>query len=694
MRRREQFARELEEEMQLHAELRAEKLQQSGLSQHEADLEARRRFGNRTRHEEDSREEWTWVWLESLLQDARYAMRTFRRAPLFACGTAATIGLGIGVTCCFFAVFNAYVLRPFAVHDPYSLYEFEWRTKAAGRQGFSWAELEHLRSDGAVFSEIIASSSTFAFLDGRPSRGRLVTGNYFAALGITPALGRILLPDDAATPGAQPVVMLSHSAWKNQFAGDPNIIGRKITLRGYPFEVVGVMRPEFRGVENSSLKDYGPDFWAPITMSRQFSAEDSFGPAGRNSLSVIGRLQPGMTEKSAKAALESYVRNLWADLPADQEPFRFSLNSRATPIPLTPDLLAALTLILAIFGLVLLIACANVANMMLARALARQREIGVRLSLGAGHSRLVRQLLTEAILLALPGAAIGFVIAFAAARSGPHWFLAAIHAPTFATTVRLPSFDPDVRVFVFACAAATLSAIGFGLAPALQATRWSSTGIARSGLGSEPRSARLRNALVIMQVTVCVLFLITSALLMRGSRDMANRNTGMELSHVVFATGTATVGSDSQITRRDRLRIADQLRAQPWVEQIATSARPPLGLGVPVASVMPSGSRNQATAEYNYVSPEYFQALHIPLKRGRSFTKEESDAGFPVVVVSESAALRLWPKQDPIGESLTIEGVPGSNRTARDRSCRKRDQRMAIRPDGYPLPVLPCWRPA
>ena len=662
--RQEQMAAELEEEMQLHADLRAQKLRLSGLPQEEADLEARRRFGNRTLHAEDSRAQWSFAWLASLLQDTRYALRAYRRAPLFACGIATTIGLGIGVCCSLFTIFNAYVLRPFAVRNPYNLYEFQWRTKADGRQGFSWPEMEHLRGDNRIFSELIASSRTFSFLDGRPSQGRLVTGNYFSSLGAEPLIGRTVLPDDTAVRDANPVVVLSHSIWMNRFAGDPQILGRKIMLRGYPFQVIGVMRTDFKGIESTSVKDYGPDFWAPITMGRQFTPVDLFSDAGRDELTVVGRLQPQVSTRAASAALESYIGGHAADLPSDQKPFRFSLESRATSIPLTFELAAGFTAMLAIFGLVLLMACANVANMMLARALSRQREIGVRLSLGAGRQRLIRQLLTESLLLSLPGAAVGFALAFAVARFGPQLFLAAIHAPTFSSLVHLPSLDPDLRVLGFACAAAAISAMLFGLAPALHATRADLMTTVKGGMGTD-RPARLRNGLVVSQVTICVLFLVTAGVLLRGSRDLAERNTGMQLNRVIYASGAAAVGSDGTVSVRERAQIADRLSAEPWVEQIATAVRGPLWLGVPQAAVLPSGSRNQLTAEYNYVSPEYFQVLGIPLKRGRTFSKQETGPSSGVVIVSESAAKRLWPGQDPVGQSMSVQGNGLPQRTAR-----------------------------
>jgi putative ABC transport system permease protein len=312
-------------------------------------------------------------------------------------------------------------------------------------------------------------------------------------------------------------------------------------------------------------------------------------------------------------------------------------------VPLTTDLLAAFSVMLTIFGTVLLIACANVANMMLARALARQREIGVRLSLGASRLRLIRQLLTESLLLALPGAAIGFGIAFVAARLGPSILLSTLVPPGFATLIRLPSLNPDLRVFLFALTAAALSSTLFGLAPALQVTRSSLTDVIKGNFGADPRPARIRNALVLLQVTVCVLFLVSAGVLLRGSRKLAQRDTRMDLAKVISATFEPLSP-----------QIVNRLATESWVDSIATAWRTPLDGKMRQVAVLPSGSKDLLRAGYNFVSPGYFRTLGIPLSRGRNFTIEESRAEAPVVIVSELTAKRLWPNREPVGQYLSV----------------------------------------
>ena len=657
---RRRFEQDLANEMRLHRELRARKLEGGGASAAEAARAAQRQFGNATLFAEDSRAAWSFAAIESILQDVRYALRAFRRAPLFACGVAGTIGLGMGLICALFTMFNAYVLRPHAIRDPYSLYEFRWRTRTARFTGFSWREFEQLRTDTSVFSEVLASSPAFVALDGRPSPGTLVSGNYFSSLGVQTAIGRTILPEDASAPGSQPVVVLSYRAWQNRFAGDPNILGRKVTILGYPFEIVGVASREFSGLDGWSIKSFAPDFWAPITMARQFYGYDLFADAGRGGFAVIGRVQPGMPVRQARSMLESFARSVTAGLPENQQLTSSTLESRATAIPLTPGLIAGFSAVLVVFGLVLLIACANVANMMLARALSREREISVRLSLGASRSRIMRQLLTESFLLSIPGAFVGFTIAAILARFGPQWFLAALHAPTFAAIVRLPPLDPDFRVFAFAFAVAAVATVCFGLAPAFHATR------EKGGATGDHRAARLRNGLVMTQVTVCVLFLVSAGILLRGSRQLAERNTGMDLARVA----AVAVDSPGESSTPGVASSPERLRAEAWVERTATATRLPLGLGVPEVSVSPSSSAILLRAEYNFVSPDYFAVLGIPLRRGRSFSVPETETGAPVAIVSEATARRLWPGQDPIGQSLALrwdsqtkpaDRLPGGN---------------------------------
>lgn len=583
--------------------------------------------------------------IESVLHDLRYSVRGFGRAPLFACVVAGTIGLGLGIVSSVFSLFNAYVLRPYAVRDAYSLYELSWDTATTRRHQFTWREFESLRSQNSVFSDVFASQVVQVTLDGRKVSGELVTGGYFSMLGVEALLGRTLLPEDATEPGARAVVVLTHDGWKARFAGDPAIIGRTITVVGHPYEVIGVAAPDFGGLTDVSL-----DFWAPLTMSRALTGgPDLFGPAQPHVLHVVGRLESDLSVEQARARLEVLSRQITQGPGDDERPVMVRLESRATRIPLSPGVLATFSVVLAAFGLVLLIACANVANMMLARGAARQREIAVRLSLGASRARLVRQLVTESFMLAVPAAVIAFVITSAATRLVP--YLAVTTLPSGAVEAMsglIVPLDPDLRVLVFLLVAASVSATLFGLAPALQTTRISLANAARGEYSDQARPSRLRNSLVVAQVMACVLFLVSATGLLRGVQRLARQDTGLDANPV----------ADARVPDALRHHVAERLASEPLIETVAVAWRPPLYGPLRTLPVTPSGSSEQVQVGYNFVSAEYFDVFRIPLTRGRSFTKEEGDAKAPVAIVSERTARRLWPGQDPLDQTLHI--VPAS----------------------------------
>ncbi len=317
-----------------------------------------------------------------MLQDIRYALRGLIRSKGFAFTVIATIGLALGVNTTMFTVFDAFVLRPIAVHDPYSLYEFRWSPKEGGGHRFTLAELENFRLKNPAFSDAFGYEIVWSSLDGQTMLGQRVTPNYFTVLGVDTELGRPLRAEDAEDT----VIVLSHNAWQNRFGSDPNILGKRIALLGSSYTVIGVARPEFNGTTQAQ-----PYFWVPLTVQAQSKA---------GWIRVIGRLKPGITSRQARAALVVWAGQATAERPEGEKAAGIYLESAATTIPITPQMIAGFAPIIVAFLLVLVIACANVANMMLARGMARQREIGVRLSLGATRFRLVRPLMTESLLLA------------------------------------------------------------------------------------------------------------------------------------------------------------------------------------------------------------------------------------------------------------------------------------------------------
>jgi predicted permease len=588
-----------------------------------------------------------------MLTDVRYAIRGLRRSPLFAASVAATIGLGLGVLGSAFTFVNAYVLRPIELPDPYALYELSWDTADVRRQAFSLRDFEALRDTAPQFSTLAAAAQTTVMQGGTAMTGGLVTGNYFQLLGTTPALGRLLTPADASAPGDRPVVVLSNYAWRTRYGGDVNIIGTQIELGRQRFEVVGVTSPR-SGLPGTEILG----FWAPLTMARAFDVADPWSPTSAPSLFVVGRLRADASESQARAWFDVWLRQRF---PAGTEhaPVAVRVESRATALPLTGPVLALFVLIVAAFGLVLLVACANVTNLLLARALARQREIAIRMSIGASRWRVARQLASESLVLAVPSSVVGLAITMLAARVIPNLLLTSFPPDVLPIDQILLPIDPDVRVLAVLGTAAILSAVCVTLAPAIRATRTNLAHASKGDAAADPRRSRLRAGLVAMQIGACALFLVLATGVIDQSRRMANPDT--RLSHENVA--------DVRVAPRLRAALAERLADDATVEQVAAAWKPPL-TGLATIGVVASSTRVERTAGFTVVSPEYFPLFDIRVVRGRAFTRGEADEDAAVVLVSESTARLLWPGLDPIGQTLEVTPARGSRPQRRPAPTR------------------------
>jgi predicted permease len=633
--------RDLEDEVEFHIEMQTRKNLAAGMSEAEATRRARIQFGGAAQVKEECRDARRVSLIETTWRDMRYAMRGFRRSPTFALTVVATIALGLGVITTLFTVLNAFYLRPIAVHDPYSLYEIFWMDRAGVGHDFSWPEYREFLRENPAISEAHAFRRAEARLDGRHLSGILVTAEYFQMLGVGTALGRTLLPEDYSAPGREAVVVLSNSVWQNQFAGDPNIVGKKVLLRGYPFEVVGVAPGGFNG-----LGARPTDFWAPLTMSARFdNGPDLFGPERPHVLALVGRLKPEFSVGQARASVTLWSHRLTATGPHAEQAMAAVFVSRATTKPFNPKNAMMFSLVLVAFAVVLLIGCTNVANLMLSRAVARQREIGIRLSLGATRGRLIRQLLTESILLALPAAVVGFVLSRVIIGLCLRVIFATLPPGIAADVlVRLPWLPLDLRVFGFGLATALVAALMFGLAPALQATRNHVMQAARGDFTSEFRPVRLRNSLVVGQVTVCVLLLITAAVLLRGVKRLQTMDSGMSTRDNI----------EMVVEEKFRARVLERLSSEPMVQILTAAVHAPVDRK-PAVPVMPAKGGSKLQIALNRVSPEYFNMFEIPILSGRNFSAEESRSAAPTAIISESAAQQLWPNQDAVGQSLRVD---------------------------------------
>ena len=614
--------RDLADEVDFHLALEARKYREQGMDSKAARLRARAEFGGVTQTMEQCRDRRGLRALETLAQDVRYALRGFRKTPGFAITVVATIALSLGLNTALFTLFNGYFLQPLAVTDPYTL--FTWSNPGGGDHHLMLDEFRDFQRDNPAFAQTIGSHFFVSHGEGHQLLGSLVSADYFSMLGVETASGRTLIPDDGAA------IVLSAAAWKNKFGGDPGILGRRISVRGVVLEVVGVARPGFSG-----LAGVPQDFWAPLAMAPRLLDTEL-------RLRISGRLRPGWSVPRTEAALTAWMRHRATDATAARS-LRAVLHSQATSLPLDPIILAAFSPVVATFGLVMLIACANVANMMLARAMARQREIGIRLAMGAGRARLIRQLLTECVLLALPAAAAGFALSQASIEWGTRLVIATVPR-SFADFITLPPQHPDARVFGFMLLAAVLSAALFGLAPALQVTRVSALQATRGECSTSLRPGRLRHILVIGQVTVSVLFLICASILLRTNHRFETLDTGMDTRGVL-----AIETRDAQ-----RSRLLAQLAGSPEVAGMAAASKMPFNGILPPALVQPAGERDLWWIGYFYASPEYFDFFRVPLLRGRRFTTAEAAANAPVAVISENTARLLWPRGDALGQTFRI----------------------------------------
>ena len=628
--RRRKLEADLAEELRIHREMSAEA---SGRGVPVGP------FGSEAYFLEESRSVWGFGWLDSFGQDIRYAFRGFRKTPLFALTVVGTIGVALGLNTTLFTLFNTYVLRTIAVRDPYSLYEVFWATKAFHPR-VNLRAFHDLQKHNSVFRDVAATDFVMGPVDGRYGLGQIVSGNYFEMLRPGAFAGRLVESGDAVSPGGGAVMVLSYATWKNWYGGDLGVLGRKVMVRGHPFEIVGIANPAFTGSNEISW-----DFWIPLSMDAEVTpGPDLFGPSEPEKLRTLVRLRPGVSEAAAKAAVMVWAKAETVGLPADRQPTGVSILSRATPITFTGIGLLSVAPVFVAFGLVLAVACANVSNMMLARALARQREIGIRISLGAGRARLVRQLLTESVLLAGPAAVAGLVISQYTIRFA-QWLMYTTLPAAFTKLVRVPPLNPDIRVFGFILAASFAATLIFGLIPAIQTTRSNLVQANRGDFGSEYRPTRLRNALVACQATICCLLLIYSAIMLRGQQRVIATNVGMRTRGVF----------DLLVTAKYRAAAVEQLAEQPGIEAVAGAWQAPIYGAMRNLTVIPSGSNGKVSILFNYVSPEYFSVLRIPILQGRGFTEEEARSGAAVAVISQVTAQRLWPGRQALGEMLTIE---------------------------------------
>jgi predicted permease len=661
---RKRLDRELEEEMAFHLAMLEEANRERGAGGVQARREANRRFGNVTRTRKISREMWSFPLLEGIWMDLRYSARTLAKNPGFATVAALAIALGIGVNTGIFSVLNGVGLKLLPVPRAEQIvgidltFHGKVRRNVHGEPGlFSYSEYENYRRNNHVFSGMLAYEPFLqGTLGGGPPQqlmGAATSCNYFDVLREAPALGRTFVDEDCRAPGASAVVVLSDELWKKQFGGDPSVIGKSVSLNRARFTVVGIAAPEFRG-----LDPWPNSFWAPITMQKALEPDrDLLTDDNTGWLALLGRLDAGVSIAQARSDLGVIAARI-----DQQYPGRITTLSihRATFMGRPEErtvVFAVGTIVLAAVGLVLLIACANVANLLLARASTRQREIAIRLSIGGSRWRIVRQLLTESLLISLIGGTLGSLLMFSSLGAISRFVLS--HMPPGSPEL-VWDVSPDVRVWAYSLALTAATGIVFGLAPALHATRQElSTAMKGDGGESPGRLASggvLRSTLVAVQVAVCMMLLIAAGLLMRGLYLAQTVDPGFEMQGIAQAQfDLPSQGYSAEKARAFQRNLATRVAALPGVDEVEQARVIPLNHSFLGTELTPTGSTQEQQFEFNVVSPGFFTMLGMPIVRGRTFTEAESKSDAPVLVVTESTARRLWPGQDAIGKTL-LEG--------------------------------------
>jgi predicted permease len=647
--------RELNEELAFHVDRETQKHMARGLGSADARARALARFGSVPLVADQCRDARGVGLVDDLARDILYAFRTFRRAPFAAFTIVATIALGLGLITAVFSFYNIFFLRVDAVRSPGELFAVERSTviDADARLPFTRSEFEAMRRETGVFVEAIAMVRPVRTrIEGRLRTAALVTGNFFQMLGVQPMLGRpLLLRDDE--PFAAPVIVLSHRGWQRLLAGDPTALGRSLVVNGRPYEIVGVMPEDFRGLAIGP-----PDYWAALGLVGQFREAEA-GREDETAVDVVGRLTPDLSPEVAAARLR-----VWASGRTDSQP----VDGHWPPIRLVPRqgtasadageaLLISSPLFFA-FGLILMIGCANVANLQLARGISRQREIGIRLSLGASRRRVMRQLLTESLLLALAAAAVGLAVSRLVLESASY-VVTRTMPPEVGEVVNFGVPTADWRVLVFLLAGAIAATAFFGLVPALQATRLELVRTMRGEVIKDTHPGRARHALIAVQVGASALLLICAGIFLQSAFAVASVDPGVRTSDTVMVT----IANEPR-----RAALLQAVTAHPSVVAVAASSeRTPAVAEASVSAEAAGGPpemSNRVPVVRVAASAEYFSVLDIGFVSGRGFTQAERTSEAGVAVVSDTVARALWPNRSAVGQVVRLQTRPSGSREA------------------------------
>jgi predicted permease len=658
--RKEQVRKELDEELNGFLEMAAEEKMKEGMSRKEAIRAVRFERGSLEVTKEVVRSAGWDSFIETLWQDLCYGARMLRKNPGSTAAVVIALALGIGLNTTVFTFVNALLLRPPAgVKAPDRLLEV-WihNPRSSGAEGYlplTYPDYQYYRDHNQSFGGMLAFDGDPESViwnksgEGQIVMGQLVSGNFFSLLGVNAVLGRTISAEDDRTTNSQPVVVLGHAFWQQSFDSDPMIVGKALMLNGVNYGVIGVAPAGFVGL----LVGIEPDFWAPTTMVEQITRD-----TGRldnwhaHWLLVVGRLKPKASPSGARAEVSVLEHQIELDHPE----LKRNLDATVFPETLIPGpyriyVSAFTALLMAVFGLVLLIACANVASFLLARATGRTREMAVRSALGAGPGRLIRQMLVESTILSGLAGLAGLILAYWTAP-----LLLALKPASLPITLRLPV---DWRVLVFTMVVSLICGVAFGLTPALRSARVQ----VASNLKDETqpagcRKSRLRSMLMTGQIATCAVLLVGASLCVRSLRNASSIDPGFNTQHLIAATlNPASVGYSEAQVGSFYEQLSQHIRALPGVTAASFVNHLPLGPAreqTAVTDVMSPGPNNNDAVPIDVlrVAPGFFQTMGIPLLRGRDFASSEGEERSGVTIINEALAKRLWKNQDPLGRRI------------------------------------------
>jgi macrolide transport system ATP-binding/permease protein len=661
--RRQGLEGDLDEELRSHLEMATEANLSKGMSVEDARREALRSFGGVEQTKELYRDQRGLPMIESTFQDLRFGLRVLRRDPGFSILAMLCLTLGIGANAAVFSWVEGILFRPYpaVTHQERLLALTGTARSETGATDLSWPDFIDLQTSCTLFDSFFVSKITGTTLSigDRAERtiGSIVSDNYFDAIGVRPILGRGFEPREDLGRNAHPVTVISYQLWKGHFNGDPQIIGKTQRLNGVVHTIVGVAPPGFYG----TFVGWGMQFWVPASMEEVFEAGGyKLEDRGARWIEAYVRLKPGVTAEQAQKEISSVAKRLEGDYPATNR----GRNVKLWPLWQTPfnnagTLLPTLEIMLGVVVFVLLIACANVGNLLLVRSFARRHEMTVRLAIGAGRGRIVKQLFTEALLLSAFGAAGGILVA--------HWCrhaLVLLFPARAGVAMHLPG-EIDWRVLLSSAGVCLLATLLLGVVPAMQTRKIDLAGALKAdsaGVVGSRGTAWVRSGLVLVQVSLSFVLLVGAGLLIQSLQKIRDSSPGFSTHEVLFtAVDLVSAGYDAQRAQNFQDQLIDRVKVLPGVGSAAFARMTPLSYGsfssTPISvDGYELPPEEQPTVQYNEVGPDYFATMGIPLVSGREFTGADDGRAALVSIVNETMAAKYWPERNPIGERLQVQG--------------------------------------